>query len=65
MKLPGKAWLEFQVLEDKKGSVLKQTAGFDTNSIFGRIYWLGLLPLHKIIFQGMLKRISQKIPKTS
>ena len=60
MKLPGKAWLEFQVLEDKKGSVLKQTAGFDTNSVFGRIYWFELLPLHK----GMLKRISQKIPKT-
>lgn len=63
MKLPGKAWLEFEVWEEKEGTILSQTAGFNTNSIFGRIYWIGLLPLHKIIFQGMLKRISKKIPQ--
>ena len=61
MKLPGKAWLEFRVWSDSKGSILQQTAGFDTNSIFGQIYWVGLLPLHKVIFQGMINQIAKKI----
>ena len=37
-EITGKAWLEFRVWSDSKGSVLQQT-GFDTNSIFGQIYW--------------------------
>jgi uncharacterized protein YbjT (DUF2867 family) len=63
MKMPGKAWLEFELVGNKTGTLLKQTAGFRTNSILGQIYWFGLLPLHKIIFKGMLKNIAKQALK--
>ena len=55
MKLPGEAWLEFKVNEEKKKLVQKAT--FRPNGLFGRLYWYALLPFHIIIFQGMAKKI--------
>ena len=54
MKLPGEAWLEFEI----KNNQLVQTATFRPLGIFGRIYWYSVLPLHGIIFRGMIKRIA-------
>ena len=53
MKLPGEAWLEFKI----NGNQLEQTATFRPLGIFGRIYWYAVLPLHSIIFKGMLRNI--------
>lgn len=55
MKLPGEAWLEFKI----KDNQLYQTATFRPRGILGRMYWYLLLPIHKIIFEGMNKRIAQ------
>ena len=55
MKLPGEAWLEFEVDENK--NIFNQKATFRPNGLFGRMYWYSLLPIHKIIFNGMAKRI--------
>lgn len=55
MKLPGEAWLEFKVNEEKK--YLIQIATFRPNGLLGRLYWYMLLPVHKIIFQGMANKI--------
>jgi len=54
MKLPGEAWLEFQVKDNK----LIQTATFRPKGLFGRIYWFSVFPLHGIIFKGMINKIS-------
>ncbi len=53
MKLPGEAWLEFEI-ED---NILKQTATFRPRGLAGRLYWYSVLPFHGIIFNGMIKRL--------
>lgn len=55
MKLPGEAWLEFKI-DDQK--ILTQTATFRPLGLLGRLYWYAVLPLHGLIFQGMLNKIS-------
>ncbi|MBK9043778.1 MAG: SDR family oxidoreductase [Saprospiraceae bacterium] len=54
MKLPGEAWLEFKIDEN---NVLHQTATFRPLGVLGRLYWYAVLPLHGIIFKGMIKRL--------
>jgi len=59
MKLPGRAWLEFEVKPDGEETVIYQTAIFDPIGWFGRAYWYGIYPLHHLIFGGMLKAIGR------
>jgi len=54
MKLPGEAWLEFKIENNK----LFQTATFRPLGLLGRIYWYSLLPFHGFIFGGMSKKIA-------
>ena len=55
MKLPGEAWLEFKILDDE----LIQTATFRPKGLLGRLYWYSVVPLHAIIFNGMIKKLSR------
>ena len=57
MKLPGRAWLQFEVEPRHGGSTLRQTAVFDPVGLFGLAYWYGLWPLHQLVFAGMLRGI--------
>ena len=57
MKLPGRAWLEFEVAPTRDGAMIRQTAIFDPVGLGGRLYWYALYPLHALIFRGMLRRI--------
>ena len=59
MKLPGEAWLEFNIDESKK--TLTQTATFRPKGLWGHMYWYLCLPFHKIIFKNMAKSLAQKI----
>ena len=58
MKLPGRAWLEFEVTGDSTGSVIRQTATFDPKGLLGRAYWYSVFPLHQFVFGGMLQAIA-------
>ncbi len=58
MKLPGRAWLEFEVKESSQGSVIRQTVVFDPLGLWGLIYWYALYPVHHLIFSRMLRRIA-------
>ena len=58
MKLPGRAWLEFEVTSDSTGSVIRQTATFDPKGLLGRAYWYSVFPLHRFVFGGMLQGIA-------
>lgn len=53
MKLPGKAWLEFSILDD----VFTITTYFYPKGLAGKVYWYVMLPFHKIIFKLMQKDI--------
>jgi uncharacterized protein YbjT (DUF2867 family) len=55
MKLPGDAWLEFRIVENK----LIQTATFRPKGLSGRLYWYSVLPFHGFIFKGMIRRITK------
>jgi uncharacterized protein YbjT (DUF2867 family) len=58
MKLPGKAWLTFQLLEQDGQTYLVQTALFQPSSIWGRLYWYSLYPIHRFLFQRMATTIA-------
>jgi hypothetical protein len=57
MKLPGEAWLEFKIQEEKDHFVLVQTATFRPLGLLGRLYWYSLLPFHFFIFKNMAQNI--------
>lgn len=59
MKIPGRAWLEFEVTPCKEGSTIRQTAVFDPLGLFGMLYWYGIYPLHQLVFAGMLRNIAR------
>lgn len=56
MKLPGDAWLEFKMKDDK----LIQTATFRPLGLKGRLYWYSVWPFHGFIFDGMLKKLTSR-----
>lgn len=58
MKLPGRAWLEFEVTPCATGSTIRQTAIFDPLGLSGLIYWYAIYPLHQCVFAGMLRGIA-------
>ncbi|WP_026553317.1 SDR family oxidoreductase [Arthrobacter sp. H20] len=60
MRLPGRAWLELSVRPDDAGSEYTQRAVFFPKGLAGRLYWLGVLPFHGIIFKSMARNISSK-----
>jgi len=59
MKLPGRAWLQFEVEPRERGSTLTQTAEFDPRGLAGLLYWYVLLPVHTLMFRGMLRSVAR------
>jgi hypothetical protein len=57
MKLPGRAWLEFEITGDSSSSTVRQTAIFDPVGLPGLLYWYALYPVHQWVFGGMLRGI--------
>ena len=55
MKVPGRAWLQFEVTASGSGSTIRQTAIFEPHGLAGLLYWYTLLPVHGLIFGGMLR----------
>ncbi len=58
MKLPGQAWLDFEVRETGSQCEIRQTALFDPKGVTGRLYWFAVYPFHQMVFQGMLRSIA-------
>ena len=56
MKVPGEAWLEFRIKDNK----LIQSAYFYPKGLLGRLYWYILVPLHYFVFNNMIKSIIKK-----
>jgi hypothetical protein len=60
MKIPGRAWLQFEVEPTTRGSMVRQTAIFDPAGLAGLLYWYALYPVHRWIFGGMLREIASR-----
>ena len=60
MKLPGKAWLEFNLTHQHGHRLLSVTAWYATKSFFGKLYWYIFLPFHHFIFKGLLEQIIER-----
>lgn len=65
MKLPGRAWLEFEVKPHGGGSIIHQTAVFDPVGLSGLLYWYAAYPLHAMIFSGMLRALAARANSTT
>lgn len=57
MRLPGRAWLQFEIEANGLGSLVRQTAIFDPVGVLGQLYWYLLYPMHQFVFAGMLRGI--------
>ena len=61
MILPGKAWLQFSVEEvEHDGRIVRrltQRASFQPKGVGGRLYWVAVLPFHRLIFPRMARNI--------
>jgi hypothetical protein len=60
MKLPGRAWLDFEVEPAPGGAVLRQVASFDPRGFAGLAYWFSIYPAHAFVFQDMLAGIAAR-----
>jgi len=60
MKLPGLAWLEFNIAQLDNKRRLNITAYYETKSFSGKIYWYLCLPLHRFIFENLIKEIEKR-----
>jgi len=60
MRLPGEALLEFRIECREAGCNLRQTALFKPRGLFGLLYWYAVLPLHHLVFSGMIDGIRRE-----
>ena len=65
MKVPGRAWLQFEATPLSAGSGgasaarLVQTAFFAPKGLAGLLYWYALYPIHAVIFSALARRIGE------
>lgn len=56
MKLPGRAWLEFDIQADR----LVQTAHFHPLGLLGRLYWYSVWPFHSLVFKNLAQKVVER-----
>ncbi|MDD5305564.1 MAG: SDR family oxidoreductase [Elusimicrobia bacterium] len=60
MRLPGRAWLQWEAFPEEGGTRLVQTALFAPNGLLGTAYWYGLYPFHQFIFSAMVDALARR-----
>ena len=60
MKIPGRGWLEFKIQPEQDKNNFSITAYYDTDTLFGMLYWHMFLPLHNFIFNDLIKQIENR-----
>ena len=59
MRVPGRAWLEFEARPvAERQALLLQTAFFEPKGLFGLLYWYALYPVHSLIFSGLIRKVA-------
>ncbi len=57
MRLPGEAWLTWEVERVGEVTTVTQLASYRPLGLWGRAYWLGVAPFHRFVFPGLLQGI--------
>ena len=65
MKVPGRAWLQYEVFETETGCRLVQTAFFEPKGLPGLAYWYALYPVHGLIFRGSVRVLAERAIRRS
>ena len=60
MRLPGRAWLQWEAFPEEGGTRLVQTALFAPDGLLGTAYWYGLYPFHQFIFSAMVDALARR-----
>jgi uncharacterized protein YbjT (DUF2867 family) len=60
MKVPGRAWLQYEVTPTERGSRIVQTAFFEPKGLPGLGYWYVLYPVHGLIFRGTVRVLAER-----
>jgi uncharacterized protein YbjT (DUF2867 family) len=61
VKAPGLGWMEWRVQPQPDGAVLlTQIAYFAPKGAAGFLYWYLLLPVHRLVFAGLLKALARR-----
>ncbi|MEM1042174.1 MAG: SDR family oxidoreductase [Bacteroidota bacterium] len=68
MKLPGRAWLQFEIEPEPSPngtptSRIVQTAFYEPKGLLGLAYWYAILPVHPSIFKGMIRELGRRAEK--
>ena len=59
MRVPGRAWLQWEALPEDGGTRLVQTALFAPSGLPGTLYWYALVPAHTFIFSQMIDAVAK------
>ena len=61
MKVPGKAWLQFESTSLPHGqTLLVQTAYYAPRGLLGFMYWYAMWPFHAFLFDGLIRQVSAR-----
>jgi uncharacterized protein YbjT (DUF2867 family) len=58
MKVPGRAWLQWEAIPEGDGTRLVQTALFAPSGLFGVLYWGALALPHAFIFSDLVNAVA-------
>ena len=64
MRLPGRAWLQWEAFPEEGGTRLVQTALFAPTGLLGTAYWYVLYPFHQFIFSAMVNALARRAERS-
>jgi len=59
MRVPGRAWLQWEAVPEGSGTRFVQTALFAPRGFWGAAYWYASFPIHRFIFSDMVDAIAR------
>jgi hypothetical protein len=65
MRLPGRAWLQYELTSHGKRTRIVQTAFFEPRGLSGRLYWYLLVPLHVLVFRGSIRALARRAERNA
>ena len=63
MKVPGRAWLQWEAIPEGEGTRLIQTAMFAPKGLWGPLYWYSCHPIHTFLFSDLIEAIASDAGK--
>jgi hypothetical protein len=57
MKVPGRAWLQWEAVAEDDHTRLVQKAYFAASGLLGTLYWYSLYPVHRYIFSDLVDAV--------